>query len=219
MKTPHEIILSLSLSLLLFLASCAPEPSPETELYASAEGISIEEAQDLIGEAIRAGNWRVTSCADSDGGKSYGTFGSLTVTYRHQRLSRTGVLADECKSRTRLKEYFCDGGQPESTMYACTTSCASGACVNPRINATNVTNQTMQSNVTNFTNVSMQTNSSNLSYNRTNNPINVSNATFTNGTNTAAPNGTNITNTTLPFNMTNTTNPTSSTNSTGNSTI
>lgn len=64
-------------------------------------------------------------CYDSDGGKNYEYAGTI---YGKISRSKFGNKTDVCATRTKVKEYFCDGKFIQSEEYACENGCSAGAC-------------------------------------------------------------------------------------------
>jgi hypothetical protein len=60
-------------------------------------------------------------CDDTDGGKTYGKQGTVTV--------GGNKVTDACAAPKRVKEWFCLGDTATYTYYTCTGTCVDGTCV------------------------------------------------------------------------------------------
>lgn len=77
-------------------------------------------------------------CYDSDGGKNYEETG---IIYGKLSRSEFGNKTDVCTTRTKVKEYYCDGKFIQSKEDSCENGCSSGACKKPLVQDDNYCNQ------------------------------------------------------------------------------
>ncbi len=159
----------------------------------------------------------VRSCADSDGGKSYLTAGTVSVTFNNRS---NGSFPDRCKNNGQLKEFFCGSRKVKDIDVNCRRRynssyfCSNGACVmNASGSGGGGSNQSNQTNGStgNTTNGTTGNTTNGTSGNTTNGSgSNGSSGNWTNGTAGNQTNGTtgnqtgngsagNATNLTHPF--------------------
>ena len=128
----EALLIACVLLFSLFVFGCTNSTREiEAELIAEEEGISVEEAKDLAGQAyyrIRI-NW--TNCFDTDGGKNFDVKGTVYAWgVKKDGTYMNTSLIDKCVTSTRgvlkVREYYCDGPQPAFRAKAC--PCVEGAC-------------------------------------------------------------------------------------------
>ena len=109
----------------IFLLGCSLE-----------EDISVDEAQDVTGEAYKR-NIQWLNCTDSDSGRDKYTTGIISYAYQFENGPlKERVRYDECVSEKKVREYFCkfdaksNVTKPKITYMKCSYNCTAGACVN-----------------------------------------------------------------------------------------
>ena len=144
------ILLIILLILFVLLIGCAPESKStedelliEAEIVTQQEGISLEEARNIVGNAAGSITW--LECSDSDGGlNSFNkeVYGELTLKYDdYYGKIRTATVKDKCYDSTTKKigvtgdkvfERACrqdnNGLRPVFQHMNCNRGCENGIC-------------------------------------------------------------------------------------------
>lgn len=77
-------------------------------------------------------------CYDSDGGENYEEKGTI---YGRIDRSEYGSKMDVCTTRTKIREYYCNGQYVQSKEYDCKNGCSQGVCNEPVVQADAYCNQ------------------------------------------------------------------------------